>query len=103
MLEQVGLDGLQDRMPARLSGGQRQRVGIARALVGGRRVLLADEPTGSLDSENSNAIFGLLRSLANTGVAVVIASHDAAARGYADRVATMRDGRLVTLQAVGER
>ncbi len=73
MLGAVGLGELGRRMPAQLSGGQRQRVGIARALVGGRSVLLADEPTGALDTMNSRAIFELLRMFADRGVCVVVA------------------------------
>ncbi|MFT3872901.1 MAG: ABC transporter ATP-binding protein [Nocardioides sp.] len=88
----VGLAGLADRRPAEMSGGQRQRVGIARALVGGRRVLLADEPTGSLDSTNSRALFELLAQLAEAGRAVLVASHDPNCRNYASRSIEMVDG-----------
>ncbi|WP_375407045.1 ABC transporter ATP-binding protein [uncultured Amnibacterium sp.] len=95
MLAAVGLGGLGRRMPTQLSGGQKQRVGIARALVGGRGTLLADEPTGALDSENSRTVFSLLRSLASQGVTVVVATHDPLAREIADRVVLMRDGRVV--------
>jgi len=94
MLELVGIGELGRRRPSQLSGGQRQRAGIARALAGGRQVLLADEPTGSLDSENSVGVFGLLRGLADRGVTVVVASHDDAAAGVADRVLEMRDGSI---------
>jgi putative ABC transport system ATP-binding protein len=93
-LHEVGLGELGRRLPARLSGGQRQRVGIARALVGGRSILIADEPTGALDTKNSEAIFDVLRTLANRGVSVVVASHDPSATRFADRVAAMRDGAL---------
>jgi putative ABC transport system ATP-binding protein len=95
VLERVGLAGLERRTPTRLSGGQRQRVGIARAVVGGRSVLVADEPTGALDTANSRAIFALLRGLADVGVCVVVASHDPAAAAFADRTLLMRDGDLV--------
>ncbi len=95
MLGAVGLGELGRRVPAQLSGGQRQRVGIARALVGGRSVLLADEPTGALDTVNSRAIFELLRMFADRGVCVVVASHDRLAEEFATRVATMRDGMLI--------
>lgn len=90
----VGLAGLADRRPTDMSGGQRQRVGIARALVGGRRILLADEPTGSLDSTNSRALFKLLANLANEGRAILVASHDPNCRTYATRSIEMIDGRL---------
>lgn len=90
----VGLDGLGGRKPQQLSGGQRQRVGIARALIGGRRILLADEPTGSLDSRTSRALFELLAELAAAGHAVVVTSHDPHCRRYASRSVEMIDGRV---------
>lgn len=102
LLALVGLAGLENRMPVQLSGGQRQRVGIARALAGGRRILLADEPTGSLDSANSAAVFGLLRQLADRGVTVVVASHDPEARGYADQVVSLQDGRVVRVERAAQ-
>lgn len=95
LLDRVGLAGLGDRYPAQLSGGQQQRVGIARALSGGKQVLLADEPTGSLDAKNSAGIFDLLREIANGSVAVIIASHDPEVRRFADRIVTMSDGRAI--------
>ena len=94
MLDAVGLSGLEDRLPRKLSGGQQQRVGIARALVGGRQVLLADEPTGALDTENSRAIFGLFADLSREGVTVVAATHDGLIEEFADRILVLRDGRL---------
>lgn len=93
-LDRVGLSGLGRRLPRELSGGQRQRVGIARALVGQRRVLLADEPTGALDSRNSRALFELLRELADQGALVVVCSHDPMCRDFADAVYEMTDGSL---------
>ena len=95
MLGVLGLEGLGGRAPRQLSGGQQQRVGIARALVGGRRVLLADEPTGALDTENSRAIFGLVAELCREGVTVVVATHDSLIEEFADRILVLRDGRLV--------
>ncbi len=95
-LRRVGLDGLGDRFPAQLSGGQRQRVGVARALVGDRRILLADEPTGSLDSAASRALFALFRSLIQDGVTVVVATHDMSSLEFADQVFEMSDGRLAS-------
>jgi len=94
MLGTVGLERLGRRMPAQLSGGQKQRVGIARAVVGGRKVLLADEPTGALDSETSRDVFALLRALSEQGVAVVVASHDPLVIEHASHVITIRDGRV---------
>jgi ABC-type lipoprotein export system ATPase subunit len=93
-LDQVGLSKLGRRYPRQLSGGQQQRVGIARALTGGKRILLTDEPTGSLDATNSASIFALLRELADAGVCVVVASHDPHVLAVATRTVTMIDGRL---------
>lgn len=94
MLKEVGLQGLGGRSIVKLSGGQRQRVGIARALVGGRTCLIADEPTGSLDSANSRAIFELLRKFANEGVCVVVASHDSSVENLVDSAFQMLDGKI---------
>lgn len=93
-LARVGLAGLERRFPQQLSGGQRQRVGIARALTGDRAVLLADEPTGSLDSAASTEIFSLIRQLCDDGLLAVVCSHDPLCRNYAHVVYEMRDGRL---------
>lgn len=100
-LQRVGLGDRAQHRPAQLSGGQRQRVGIARALVGGRSVLLADEPTGSLDSATSTDIFTLLRELADNGITVIVASHDDRVVKYADRVIDLEDGRLVSPTPIG--
>lgn len=94
-LERVGMGGYGDRFPRELSGGQQQRVGVARALVGDRDLLVADEPTGALDSRNSSALFDLLAGLSEQGQTVILSSHDAAARGSASRVLEMVDGRLI--------
>ncbi|QXT64224.1 ABC transporter ATP-binding protein [Tessaracoccus palaemonis] len=94
-LARVGIAELADRLPREMSGGQRQRVGIARALAGGREVLVADEPTGALDSANSGALFELVASLCHdVGVAAVVATHDPLGRDRADVVWTMVDGQL---------
>ncbi|KKK04611.1 ABC transporter ATP-binding protein [Micromonospora sp. HK10] len=94
-LAEVGLDGLGDRFPDQLSGGQQQRVAIARALVGERRLVLADEPTGALDSESGEAVLHLLRRRVDAGAAGVLVTHEARHAGWADRVVFLRDGVLV--------
>ncbi len=92
-LDSVGLAGLGERLPARMSGGQRQRVGIARALAGEQMLLIADEPTGALDSENSRALFALMRDLCEIqGAAVVLATHDPLAQEFAGSTYLMVDG-----------
>jgi putative ABC transport system ATP-binding protein len=94
-LDAVGLAELADRFPDDLSGGEQQRVAVARGIVGERSLLLADEPTGSLDSLNGEAVVALLRSRCDDGVSAVMVTHDAALAAWADRVLFMRDGRLV--------
>lgn len=101
-LGRVGLSGMEKRRPAQLSGGQKQRVGVARALAGGRTILLADEPTGSLDAENSRAMFELLSGLASDGATVVTATHDPAIRAWATRAITMSDGVIVSDELIGQ-
>ena len=94
-LAEVGLEHRLGHRPAELSGGERQRVAIARALVGRPRLLLADEPTGALDSEASARVMDLLATLRrHHGMTVVLVSYDPLAVGQADRVVTLRDGRL---------
>jgi len=94
-LERMGLSEQADRYPDELSGGERQRVAIARAVVGERRVVLADEPTGALDSVNGEAVMRLLRAACQRGVAGVVVTHDAQLASWADRVVFLRDGRVV--------
>ncbi|MEO6088669.1 MAG: ABC transporter ATP-binding protein [Umezawaea sp.] len=99
-LARVGLAGLEDRLPGRLSGGQRQRVGIARALVGERDLLLADEPTGALDSRSSQELFELIRGLCDQGAVAVVCSHDVRCQEFADTVYEMVDGRPLLRERV---
>jgi putative ABC transport system ATP-binding protein len=95
-LAEVGIAELADRFPDEMSGGQRQRVAIARAIVGERRILLADEPTGALDSETGEAVLQLLRDRCDEhGIAGVLVTHDARHAAWADRVVYLRDGVLV--------
>lgn len=94
-LERMGMAERADRFPDQLSGGERQRVAIARAVVGKRDVLLADEPTGALDSVNGEAVMRILRSACQDGVAGVVVTHDAQLASWAHRVIFLRDGRIV--------
>ena len=90
--------GLQDRAahyPDQLSGGERQRAAIARAVVGGRQLLLADEPSGALDSTNAEAVMRLILAACHRGMAAVVVTHDAQLASWADRVIFLRDGRIV--------
>jgi putative ABC transport system ATP-binding protein len=95
-LERVGLGDRLDRTPDELSGGERQRIAIARALASEPRLILADEPTGNLDSARSEEVVALLRSIAHErGAAVLLVTHDAEAAAAADRRCTLRDGKLL--------
>lgn len=95
-LERVGLGDRLERTPEKLSGGERQRVAIARALAGEPNLILADEPTGNLDSVRSREIIELLRAIARErGACVLLVTHDQEAAAVADRRLTLRDGRLI--------
>jgi putative ABC transport system ATP-binding protein len=101
--QETGLEALEaldvaehaDRFPDELSGGERQRIAIARAIVGRRGLLLADEPTGALDSLNGEAVMRLLRASTRRGVAGVVVTHEAYLASWADRVVFLRDGYVV--------
>ncbi len=84
-----------EHFPDELSGGEQQRVAIARAVVGSRRLLLADEPSGALDSVNGEAVIRLLRTVCRSGLAVVVVTHDSQLAAWADRIVFLRDGRVV--------
>jgi putative ABC transport system ATP-binding protein len=98
-LERVDMTHRTGQFPHELSGGEQQRVGIARALVIRPAVVLADEPTGALDSTNGQSILDLLRECANQGQTVVMVTHDAALARQADRLITMRDGQIAETSA----
>ena len=94
-LDQLGLRELADRFPDQMSGGQQQRVAIARALVGRRRLVLADEPTGALDSVTGDGVLQVLRTRCDQGAAGLLVTHDARHAAWADRIVFLRDGRIV--------
>lgn len=94
-LRQVGIEDLAGRFIDELSGGQQQRVAIARAIVGEKALILADEPTGALDSVTGEEIMAVLRRRADAGAGVVLVTHEARHAGWADRVVFLRDGRVV--------
>jgi putative ABC transport system ATP-binding protein len=94
-MDELGVADRLDRYPDELSGGERQRVAIARAIVGERGLLLADEPTGALDSVNGEGVMRLLRAATQRGVAGVVVTHEAHLASWADRVVFLRDGQVV--------
>ncbi len=94
-LDELNLADVADRFPDEISGGQRQRVAIARALIGPRRLVLADEPTGALDSQAGESVLRLLRARCDAGACGVLVTHEARLAGWADRVVFMRDGEIV--------
>jgi putative ABC transport system ATP-binding protein len=102
-LERVGLGKRFDHMPSELSGGQQQRVAIARALVTQPRLLLADEPTGNLDSRTTVEVMQLFQELNDQGITIVLVTHEPEVAEYAKRVVEMRDGRIIRDHAVADR
>ena len=102
-LDELGLGAKAGSFPDQLYGGERQRVAIARAVVGDRRLLLADEPSGALDSANGEAVMRLIHAACKRGVAAVVVTHDAQLASWADRVIFLRDGRVTdqTMPAPG--
>ena len=102
-LDELGLGQRAGNFPDQLSGGERQRVAIARAVVGNRRLLLADEPSGALDSANGEAVMRLIHAACKRGVAAVVVTHDAQLASWADRVVFLRDGKVTdqTAKPVG--
>jgi putative ABC transport system ATP-binding protein len=94
-MEELGLGDRARHFPDQLSGGERQRVSIARAVVGERKLLLADEPSGALDSANGEAVMRMVLAACRQGLAAVVVTHDAQLASWADRVMFIRDGRMV--------
>jgi putative ABC transport system ATP-binding protein len=94
-LHEVGVENLAGRFPDEMSGGQQQRVAIARALVGPRRLLLADEPTGALDTYTGEAVLKVIRARCDAGSAGLLVTHEARHAGWADQIVFLRDGRVV--------
>jgi putative ABC transport system ATP-binding protein len=96
VLERIDMTHRAKHMPAQLSGGQQQRVAVARAVVGQPSVILADEPTGNLDSQNSETVMDLLRELNRGGATIVMVTHDPRCSRYAERVVRLFDGRIIS-------
>jgi len=103
VLASVGLAGREDHHPSQLSGGQQQRVAIARALINEPEMLLADEPTGNLDSRTSVEIMGIFQQLNERGITIVMVTHEQDIAAYAQRNVTMRDGVILEGHAVSKR
>ena len=101
-LEEIGLREVADRFPEEMSGGQQQRVAIARALIGPRRLVLADEPTGALDSETGEVVLRMLRSRCDAGAACLLVTHEPRHSAWADRVVFISDGAIVDETSAGE-
>lgn len=98
LMQQFGIDDLRDSMPSELSGGELRRMAIARAMITEPEIILADEPTGDLDDENTAVVLKLLRKAADSGAAVLVISHDADTLSYADQIYRMDGGKLTSLE-----
>jgi putative ABC transport system ATP-binding protein len=94
-LEEMSISEIAHRHPDQVSGGQRQKAAVARSFIGERKILLADEPTGALDSRNSEEVIRLIRSKVDQGLAGVLVTHDAKIAAWADRILIMRDGSII--------
>lgn len=102
MLEKVGIATRRDHMPQQLSGGQQQRVAVARAIVGTPAMILADEPTGNLDTKNGEDVMNLLVQLNNEGTTIVMVTHSQHHAEYAQRIINMLDGEVLNEQIIGQ-
>lgn len=94
LLKSVGLEGKIEQTVKTLSGGEKQRVSIARALASDPKIILADEPTGNLDTENASAVFNILKNVAKLGITVIVVTHDADIAAMCDRILELSDGKL---------
>lgn len=94
LLKSVGLEGKIEQTVKTLSGGEKQRVSIARALASDPKIILADEPTGNLDTENASAVFNILKNVAKLGITVIVVTHDVDIAGMCDRILELSDGKL---------
>ncbi len=103
LLEKVGLGGRTDHKPSQLSGGEQQRVAVARALANNPSILLADEPTGNLDSATGAGVMRLLRELNEQGLTLILVTHDPTVASYAGRIVRLRDGRIVAIERAESR
>ena len=100
LLERVGLGARTDHRPNQLSGGEQQRVAIARSLANHPKILLADEPTGNLDSATGTQVMALLKELNADGLTMILVTHDITVASYADRMVRLRDGKIVAIETV---
>lgn len=95
LFKQCGIEAIKDKYPDEISGGQRQRAAIVRALVNSPKILFADEPTGNLDSHNSENIYELFKTLSKSGTTIIIATHDRKVSEYADKIIEVKDGKIL--------
>ena len=95
LFEQCGIEAIKNKYPDEISGGQRQRAAIVRALVNTPKIIFADEPTGNLDSRNSQTIYELFKTLSKSGTTIIIATHDRKVSDYADKIIEVKDGKIL--------
>ena len=95
LFEQCGIEAIKNKYPDEISGGQRQRAAIVRALVNTPKIIFADEPTGNLDSRNSQTIYELFKTLSKSGTTIIIATHDRHVSDYADKIIEVKDGKIL--------